>query len=323
MGDPTTRALQLLSLLQTRASWSAPELAERSGTTTRTIRRDVERLRELGYPVVATRGPEGGYSLGPGGRLPPLMLGQDEAIAVAVALRLAARANLAGLEEPALRALGKLDPVLSAPARAAIRAVTEATDHLGQPTEGPAASVDDLVTLAGAIRERVRVRFGYRDFRGTATDRDVEPHRLAARYGRWFLFAHDRDRDDWRLFRLDRLADLRATTFMFTPREVPDLAARLDQAPAYQGAIAAGATFDVPADRLQRRIPPRYGRVEAIGRSSSRLHCSADRISWLAVELMWAAYDLGTTVRKVEPPELAAALRGLAVAAGRPEVGSE
>lgn len=317
MGDSTGRALQLLSLLQTRASWSAPELAERTGTTTRTIRRDVERLRELGYPVVATRGSDGGYSLGPGGRLPPLMLSQDEATAVAVALRLAARANLAGLEEPALRALGKLDPVLSAPARAAVRAVTDATDHLGHAAgEGHAASVDDLIRLAGAIRDRVRVRFGYRDFRGAATDRDVEPHRLAARNGRWFLFAHDRDRDDWRLFRLDRLTDLHVTTFRFAPREVPDLAARLAAAPAHEGAITARASFDVPAERLVERIPPRYGRVEPIGGDRSRLHCSADRVSWLAIELVWAAYDLGTVVRDVEPPELAAAVRGLAGAAG-------
>ena len=316
MGDSTGRALQLLSLLQTRAHWSAPQLAKRTGTTTRTIRRDVERLRELGYPVVATRGCGGGYSLGPGGRLPPLMLSQDEATAVAVALRLAARANLAGLEEPALRALGKLDPVLSAPARAAVRAVTDAVDHVGHASGGRAASVDDLVQLAGAIRDRDRVRFAYRDFRGAGTERDVEPHRLAARHGRWFLFAHDRDRDDWRLFRLDRLADVRTSTFRFPPRDMPDLAARLEEGPTSLGTITARATFDVSADRLTARIPPRYGRVEAIGPSRSRLYCSADRVTWLAIELVWAAHDLGTTVSEVEPPELAAALRGLAVAAG-------
>lgn len=216
----TARLLQLLGLLQAQAVWTGEELADRLGVTTRSVRRDIDRLRELGYPVQSSRGTGGGYQLGAGRALPPLLLDQDEAVAVAVCLRLAAGGTVAGVGEAALRTMAKLDQVMPAAIRAHVAAVQEATVTV----DYQAATVDSdaLLALARAVRERHQARFDYTARDGAASYRRVEPYRLIATGRRWYLMAFDLDRDDWRSFRLDRMTEVRASTFGFTPREAPD-----------------------------------------------------------------------------------------------------
>ncbi|URN18479.1 helix-turn-helix transcriptional regulator, partial [Streptomyces sudanensis] len=202
--DPAARLLRLLSLLHTRADWPGPELAGRLGVSTRTVRSDIGRLRGLGYPVSATPGTAGGYRLGPGARLPPLQLDDEEAVAVAIGLRTAAAQTVGGIEETSLRALAKLEQVLPARLRPRVAALAASTVPL--PGNGPAVDAGLLAALAAACRDRRRLRFDYRDHAGNATVRDAEPHRLVSTGRRWYLVAWDVDRDDWRTFRVDRLA---------------------------------------------------------------------------------------------------------------------
>jgi predicted DNA-binding transcriptional regulator YafY len=211
----TERVLRLLALLQRRPSWTARELGTELGVTDRCVRRDVERLRAVGYPVRATAGVGGGYQLGSGTRLPPLLLDDEEAIATAVSLRLAAGGTVAGAAEAALRTLAKLDQVMPPRLRAEVRAVHGDTETLMGP--GVAVDAELLVTLARACRDHVRVRFAY-----AANERTVEPVRMVATDRRWYLMAWDTDRADWRTFRLDRMRDLVATTWRFPERGHPD-----------------------------------------------------------------------------------------------------
>src|SRR4051812_15055805 len=212
----TERVLRLLGLLQRRPSWTAVELAAELGVTDRSVRRDVERLRALGYPVHATAGVGGGYQLGAGTRLPPLLFDDEEAIATAVSLRLAAGGTVAGAGEAALRALAKLDQVMPPRLRAEVRAVHGATETL----LGPGVEIDAelLVTLARACRDAVRVWFRYAARSGDERERTVEPVRMVTTGRRWYLMAWDTDRDDWRTFRLDRMREVVATTWRFRPR---------------------------------------------------------------------------------------------------------
>ncbi len=206
MVDTPGRLLRLLSLLQTRPRWSGPELAERLAVTTRTVRRDVDRLRNLGYPVAAAPGTEGGYQLGAGGRLPPLLLDDDEAVAVAIGLRLAADGSVSGLDDATLSALAKLDQVLPAHLGARVRAVHGVTRELGRrPADQVEAST--LVALAQACRGGERVRFAYTDRAGAVSDRLADAHRLVRAGPRWYFVAHDCLRADWRTFRVDRISE--------------------------------------------------------------------------------------------------------------------
>src|SRR5689334_15660503 len=230
MADTTERVLSLLGLLQQRPVWTGPELAERLGVTTRSVRRDVERLRALGYQVQATQGVGGGYQLGRGRGLPPLLLDDAEAVAVAVSLRMAAGGTVSGASEAALRTLAKLDQVMPPKLRSEVRAIHEATQTL----EYGAVTVDgeSLLTLARAVRDTVRVRFAYESRDGTATSRTVEPAGLVAAGRRWYLMAFDVDRDDWRTFRMDRMSKVEATTWRFTEREHDDPAAYVQRSVA-------------------------------------------------------------------------------------------
>ena len=194
---PTGRLLALLSLLQARPHWPGPELADRLDVTIRTVRRDVERLRRLGYPVLADIGTTGGYRLGAGGRaMPPLMLDRDEALAVAVCLRSTATESIAGGGEAAIRALAKLEQLLPSTLRRQVGAISTMTARLG----GGSTPVDPevLVTLTRACRDGERLRARYRDQRGRETDRRLDPHRLVTTARRWYLVARDVDRDAWR-----------------------------------------------------------------------------------------------------------------------------
>ncbi|GMA20817.1 helix-turn-helix transcriptional regulator [Arsenicicoccus piscis] len=215
MAETIRRILRLLDLLQSRPVWSGPELAGRLGVTDRTIRRDVERLRELGYLVEGEHGSAGGYRLRAGRELPPLLLDDEEAIAIAVSLRGAATSPVSGVGEAALRALAKLDTVFPPRLRAQVAAVQEVTTAV--PRAVTEVGPEVLVEVARAARGRVQLRFDYTTRAGAVSGRRVEPYRIVTTGLRWYLMAFDLEREDWRTFRLDRIASVHVTTFRFTP----------------------------------------------------------------------------------------------------------
>jgi predicted DNA-binding transcriptional regulator YafY len=220
MWPTSTRLLQLLAMLQARRDWSGPDLASRLEVSTRTIRTDIERLRELGYPVEATPGVGGGYRLGHGTTMPPLLLDDEEAVAVAVALRTTAGAGVTDIEEASLQALVKLEQLLPSRLRHRIDAMRAAT--VSVPGTGPTVDSAVLSAIAVAIRSSERLRFGYVDHDGNATVRAVEPGRLVVWGRRWYLLAWDVDRDDWRTFRVDRITPKMPTGPRFKPRTLSD-----------------------------------------------------------------------------------------------------
>ncbi|MFL6081455.1 MAG: helix-turn-helix transcriptional regulator [Ornithinibacter sp.] len=282
----TSRVLRLLGLLQSRPTWTGPELADRLGVTTRTVRRDVDRLRALGYPVRAGQGVGGGYQLGSGVALPPLLLDDEEAVAVAVSLRLAAGGTVAGLGEPAMRTLGKLDQVLPARLRASVEAVSQSTVTLGRRDQLVEGAV--VALLARAARECHEVRFGYAAASGAQSTRRAEPYRLVATTSRWYLLAWDLDREDWRSFRLDRMSEVRESTFTFRPREAPDAAEHVREALTRgpQG-VDVVVDIDAPLDVVADAVPSGLGSLSAAGdRCELRfatwdLHSAAARLAWL------------------------------------------
>lgn len=226
----TARVLQLLGLLQSRRVWTSEELADRLEVTTRSVRRDVDRLRELGYPVHASKGHGGGYQLGAGAALPPLLLDPDEAVAMAVCLRLAAGGSVAGVGESALRALSKLDQVMPARLRSQVAAVHDTTVTLTPSNRDVPVDPEVLMTLARACRDHEHVTCGYTDIRGNATARRLEPYQLVTTGRRWYLLCFDRDKQDWRSLRLDRMSDVRAQGSTFVPRPAPDAAQYVQRA---------------------------------------------------------------------------------------------
>src|SRR5690242_20750711 len=219
MLETSARLLRLLSLLQQRRDWTGPVLAERLGVTTRTVRNDIERLRTLGYPVHATPGVAGGYRLGAGAALPPLLLDDEEAVAVAVGLRTAAGGSVSGIEETSLRALAKLEQVLPARLRHRVDAVHSVT--VAVPRSGPTVDARVLAELARVCRSLERLRFDYVGHDGASSVRTVEPHRLVHTTGRWYLVAWDVDRSDWRTFRVDRIRPRVPTGPRFPARPLP------------------------------------------------------------------------------------------------------
>ncbi|MCX4762782.1 transcriptional regulator [Streptomyces sp. NBC_01275] len=218
--DTPARLLQLLSLLQTPREWPGGELSERLGVSRRTVRRDIDRLRELGYPVQATKGSDGGYRLVAGKAMPPLVLDDEEAVAIAVGLRAGAGHALEGVDEASVRALAKLEQVLPARLRHRVSTLQAATTPL---TSGDGASIapETLTAIASAVAGQERLRFAYRAKDGTESRRLTEPHQLVSTGQRWYLVAYDLDRADWRTFRVDRVADPFATGARFAPRELP------------------------------------------------------------------------------------------------------
>ncbi|MCK6211220.1 YafY family transcriptional regulator [Georgenia sp. EYE_87] len=248
MSDPTARALRLLSLLQTHRFWSGPELAGRLGVSERTLRRDVDRLRELGYRVAAQPGAAGGYQLEGGASVPPLLLDDDEAVAIAVGLRTAAVQGVGEGEQTSLRALAKIEQVLPRNLRRRVSALQEHTIPAVRSDARVAADV--LAQLALACRDHERVRFRYTARSGTETSRLVEPHSLVPRDRRWYLVAWDVARADWRTFRIDRLTDLFSTGARVAPRELPAedaaefvLAAHAGAARRYEATVRMRATM--------------------------------------------------------------------------------
>jgi predicted DNA-binding transcriptional regulator YafY len=316
MHDTPARLLNLLSLLQTPREWPGSELAERQGVSPRTIRRDVDRLRELGYPVEATMGPTGGYRLVAGRAMPPLLLDDEEAVAIAVGLRTAAGQPVHGIEEASVRALAKLEQVLPSRLRYRVRSLGAATVPLAG--KGPTVDPEDLAVLAAAVANHERLRFRYQAGDGTETRRLVEPHRLVASGGRWYLVAYDGDRDAWRTFRVDRVREPRPTGVRVTPRELParDAAAyvageRSDWGtPTYRAVV----TLHAPLEQVAGRLGEAPGQLEALGDHRCRLDGGRDdSIAWLALRLA----SLGCDFEVHEPPELAAHLRALAARISR------
>lgn len=220
MTDTPARLLTLLSLLQTPREWPGSELADRLRVSARTIRRDIDRLRELGYPVEATLGAEGGYRLVAGTAMPPLVLDDEEAVAIAVGLRAGAGHAIEGVEEASVRALAKLEQVLPGRLRHRVGALQSATVAV---VRGDGASVDPrtLTAIASAVAGPERLRFAYRARDGVASRRLVEPYRLVSTGSRWYLVAYDMEREDWRTFRVDRVSEPCATGARFVGRELP------------------------------------------------------------------------------------------------------
>ncbi|RSS78196.1 YafY family protein [Streptomyces sp. WAC06614] len=300
MTDTPARLLTLLSLLQTPREWPGSELARRLGVSTRTIRRDVERLRELGYPVEASLGAEGGYRLVAGAAMPPLVLDDEEAVAIAVGLRAGAGHAIEGIEEASVRALAKLEQVLPSRLRHRVGALQSATVAV---TRGDGARIDPrtLTVMASAAAGHERLRFAYRARGGVDSRRLVEPHRLVSTGRRWYLVAYDLEREDWRTFRVDRVSDPFPTGARFTPREVPDLSDRLYEGsgrPAYRVVV----DFAAPAAQVTEALPGWMEAPQPLSDSTCRLSFETrDGVDWVAVRLALTGLDF--TVR--EPAALA------------------
>ncbi|GAA1080293.1 helix-turn-helix transcriptional regulator [Tsukamurella spumae] len=299
MANTSSRTLRLLSLLQTHRYWPGGELADRLEVSVRTLRRDIERLRELGYPVNATRGVDGGYQLAAGAALPPLVLDDEEAVAIAVGLQTAAQAGIAGIAETSVRALGKVAAVM--PPR--LRKRVEALGAVTQPavlTGGPAADPRILTGLAEACRAEERIEFGYTAADGARTDRLAEPMRLVPLGRRWYLVAYDLHRHDWRSFRLDRMGAPSRTGVRFRPRELPaeDAAAYVRSSVARTPSRRIEFLVDAPEERVRAAIGP-YAHIESDG-AATVVRMETESLDWPAM----AIAVLGAPVTVVEPPEL-------------------
>lgn len=299
--DPTARLLRLLALLQTYRHWEGEELADRLRVSARTVRRDVDRLRELGYPVDGTRGAHGGYRLRAGAQIPPLLLDDEEAVAIAVGLRTAAHGAVAGLEETAVRALAKLQQVLPAPLRRRVEAVAAGTMATAGWT-GDAVDADVLVALAQACRASEQVRFAYTAADTSQTPRLVEPHRLVVHYRRWYLIAWDVQRAGWRTFRADRIERPFANGVRIRPRELPaqDAAAFLDASlRSRPQAHTAVLRLHATADDAQRSIAPWMGDITDSGDGTCTLRATSDSLPWLTAVL--AMLDIKADPVEVSP----------------------
>ncbi|MFF5208349.1 helix-turn-helix transcriptional regulator [Streptosporangium sp. NPDC000396] len=304
MANTSSRTLRLLSLLQNHRYWPGAELAEKLGISARTLRRDIDRLRELGYPVEAHRGVDGGYQLAAGAAMPPLVLDDEEAVALAIGLRAAAQGAIAGIEESSIRALTKVVQVMPPRLRRrvdALRAVSVAWDT------GPTVDAGVLASIAQACRDEERLRFSYTARGGEQTSRHVEPHRLVALGRRWYLVAYDLTRHDWRSFRLDRLSDPRSTGARFHPRELPggDAAAFVQAgsdklAPMY----TVEALVHAPAATV-RSVVGQWGEVEETGDDRCLLRMTSAALDWPALALG----GMGAEFEVLGPPEFADYIR--------------
>ncbi|KXP00182.1 helix-turn-helix transcriptional regulator [Tsukamurella pseudospumae] len=300
MANTSSRTLRLLSLLQTHRYWPGGELADRLEVSVRTLRRDIERLRDLGYPVTASRGVDGGYQLAAGAALPPLVLDDEEAVAIAVGLQTAAQGGIAGIAETSVRALGKVAAVMPPRLRKRVEALGAVTQPAGVPG-GPAVDPRILTGLAEACRAEERIEFGYTAADGAVTQRLAEPLRLVPLGRRWYLVAYDLHRHDWRSFRLDRMEAPSCTGVRFRPRELPaaDAAAYVR---ASVGKRAPGFTIefrvDAPEERVRAAIG-RYARIESDG-AATIVRMEAESLDWPAMAI--AVLDAPVTV--VRPPEL-------------------
>jgi len=312
--DTPARLLRLLVLLSARASWTAPELAARLEITERTVRRDMNRLRGLGYPIEGRTGPYGGYALGAGGHLPPLVLDDDEAVAVAVGLRAAAAGAAPGSESAALSALTKLDRVLPAKLREQVGALRAVTVGLGR-SDLPAFEVDTLVTSALACSRPERLRFAYVDANDNRSDRLVEPFRLVFTSRSWYLVAYDTTRADWRTFRVDRMTELTLTGARFAHREAPDAATMVAEGMAVNAyALQARVRLHVSIDEARTLVSRTIAILEPDSESDSDSGAGTT-IARIGGDADWIARYLAgleCRVEVLEPEEVRAEMRALA-----------
>jgi predicted DNA-binding transcriptional regulator YafY len=308
MLETSARLLRLLSLLQTSREWAGVELAQRLEVDVRTVRRDIQKLRELGYPVHAIPG-AAGYRLGAGTKLPPLLLDDEEAVAVAIGLRTAASGTVTGIEETSLRALAKLEQVLPSRVRHRVNLLHSVTVTV--PAAGPTVDPDVLTLVAAACREHERLRFDYQSHDGTDSIRDTEPHRLVHTGRRWYLLGWDTDRRDWRTYRVDRIRLRIPAGPRFAPRQAPDvdlaayLARGVSTAPyRYQAQI----TLYTPAETAAERIPATVGVIEAVDPHTCLLHTGSNSLDEIAVYVALSGFRFQVH----EPPELITHIRDLA-----------
>ncbi|WP_117214111.1 helix-turn-helix transcriptional regulator [Allorhizocola rhizosphaerae] len=314
MLETSARLLRLLSLLQTPREWTGNELAERLEVSTRTVRQDIDRLRQLGYPVHATRGNIGGYRLGAGAVMPPLLLDDEEAVAVAVGLRSAAAGSVTGIEETSLRALAKLEQVLPSRLRRRLNALQTYTVSVPL-AAGPQVSAEALSTITAACRDHERIRFDYQTHDGAQDRREVEPYSLVNWGRRWYLVAYDMSRGDWRTFRVDRIALRTPTGPRFAPRPLPadDLASYVSRGVGtatwrYRARVIVHA----PAAQIAEKVSF-AGTVSAIDENSCMFEAGSDNPESMA---LWLGM-LGADFTIVDAPELVEHLRTLAERYGR------
>jgi len=300
MLETSARLLRLLSLFQGRRYWSGAELAERLEITARTLRRDVDKLRSLGYPVHSATGAEGGYQMGAGTTMPPLLLDDEEAVAVSLGLRLAAGGNVEGVEEASMRALSKIEQILPARLGRRVAALQAAIVMPGRAESAVDARM--LSILAGACRDLESLRFRYRDYGGAVSVRSVEPHRLVHTGRRWYLVAWDTGREDWRTFRVDRMEEKVAAGARFESREPPakDLAAYVAKGAWTSPRCRARIKLLVAADEAARHLPPHVGMIEAIDERSCWFNAGAPSFESLATHLVFLGMDFELS----EPAEL-------------------
>lgn len=309
MLETSVRVLRLLSLLQDRGVWSGAELANRLDVTTRTVRNDVERLRRLGYRVDSSTGTTGGYRLGAGISTPPLLLDDDEAVAVTVGLGVAAAGMVSGIEEPSARALAKVEQTLPPRLRQRVTALRQGT--VTTPTAGPTISTQTLTALTDAIRDQEQIQFHYIDHDQRLTVRRVEPHRLVHTGRRWYLLAWDTDRDDWRNFRGDRIRAPLRTGSHFDPREPPDgdaathvLRGTGSRAWPYPARIRLRGALDA----ITERMTPTSGLLHAEEHDTYVLETGGSSLYGLAAFLV----SLDVDFEVLAPPELRQILDALA-----------
>jgi predicted DNA-binding transcriptional regulator YafY len=311
VANTSSRTLRLLSLLQTHRYWPGADLADRLEVSVRTLRRDIERLRELGYPVSASRGVTGGYQLAPGAALPPLVLDDEEAVALAVGLQAAAQSAVAGIAESSLRALAKVARVMPPELRRQVEAVRTMTEMPGWDQDGGGVDPGALVGVAQGCRDAERLRFGYTAASGASTERHVEPLRLVRLGRRWYLVAYDLDRHDWRSFRLDRLDRPTGTGGHFRPRELPAVDAAAFVRAGIGGLPApyeVEAVVRAPAERVRAAIG-RWSEVtetiDSVDGPAALVRMHADSLDWPAMALG----SVGAEFTVVGPPAMCEHLR--------------
>ncbi len=313
MLSSSSRLLRVLSLLQTRSHWAGPELAERLEVHPRTLRRDIDRLRQLGYPIHASSGVAGGYAFRAGQSLPPLLLDDEEALAVAIALQIAAAGTVSGVEEGSLRALVKLEQVMPTRLRRRTHALRSAI--LPMQRMGPTIDAGVLATLATACRDQLQVGFAYRDMRGQSTVRTVEPQGLVHTGSRWYLVAWDPARDDWRTFRIDRVEGAPSTGAHFAPRAAPagDLRAYVARSVMGVPGEQARVVLHRPHAEMVRSIAHSAATLEPIDDTRCLMLCGAHQLDALVYWLL--ALDVDFDV--LEPPALKERMRAAGVRLSR------
>ena len=307
MANTSSRTLRLLSLLENHRHWSGDDLADRLGVSVRTVRRDVDRLRELGYPVEATRGVDGGYQLAAGAVMPPLVLDDEEAVAIVVGLQAGAQGAVEGIAESSVHALAKVIQVMPKRLRRRVDALRAMTVRAGWDDTGPTVDPLLLTTIAQACRDSDRLEFDYIDKAQTRSARAVEPHRLVLLGRRWYLVAYDLTRHDWRSFRVDRMDAARSAGAFRSQRTLPagDALEFVRAGIEHMSASHAIEVIVQADENAVRTAVGRWGTVEALDDSRCVLHMTSDSLDWPAMALG----SIGADFTVVAPPELVDHLR--------------